>query len=104
MTKVPYYAFYGSLRQGMYNHERFKSHLEYQFREPVGGFNLHALARYPVAVKSDSENDRIVVEVFKITDVETENKIHQIEIDAGYYFEEINVREISARIYLFHDP
>jgi gamma-glutamylcyclotransferase (GGCT)/AIG2-like uncharacterized protein YtfP len=103
MSKVAYYAFYGSLRKGMYNYELFKSHLEYQFTERLPGFRLHALSHYPIAVKSDSTDDLITVEIFALTDLETRNKIHQIEMDAGYYFEEIIVRGISAMIYLFEN-
>ena len=98
------YAFYGSLRRDMYNHEFYKSDLEYQFIERLSGFRLYSLTRYPVAVKTGLTEDRITVEIFRITNPETENKIHQLEIGAGYYLDETVVRGVNAGIFLFRDP
>ena len=101
MNKHSCYAFYGSLRQGMYNHQIFEQHLHYLFTENLAGFRLYALERYPIAVKSESIRDVIKVEIFQVTDAETENKIHRLELNAGYYYDEVLVRGVLAGIYLF---
>src|SRR5689334_17457258 len=103
MNKDSCYAFYGSLRLGMYNHGRFQNHLTYLSTEIVPGFKLYALEHYPIAVKSNQQKDRITVEIMHIADPKTEIEIHQLELTAGYYYEDIEVRGITVGIYLFKE-
>ena len=103
MNKDSCYAFYGSLRQGLYNHVRFQNHLTYLSTEIVSGFRLYALEYYPIAVKSNQSSDLITVEIMRITDPKTEIEIHQLELTAGYYYEDIEVRGITVGIYLFQE-
>lgn len=103
MNRDSCYAFYGSLRQGMYNYKRYQKHLNYLFTENLSGFNLYALERYPIAVKTNSSADTIKVEVMQIIDPIIENEIHQLEMKAGYYYEEVFVGGLLAGIYLFHE-
>lgn len=102
MNKNSCYAFYGSLRKGMYNHIRF-GNLEYLFTEKLAGYKLYALERYPIAIKTNVPSDTITVEVTRVSNPATENEIHQLELNAGYYYDEVTVRGISVGIYLFHD-
>jgi len=98
------YAFYGSLRRGMMYHEVYKAGMEYKFSAQLDGFKLYALKEYPFAVKTNKKEDSIVIEVFKITNPQTEKSIHELELDVGYYYDEIKVKSITAGIYLFSDP
>lgn len=102
MNKDSCYAFYGSLRLGMYNHARFQNGLTYLSTEMVPGFRLYALEHYPIAVKSNP-SDNIIVELMRITTPKIENEIHQLELSAGYYYEDIEVRGITVGIYLFRE-
>jgi gamma-glutamylcyclotransferase (GGCT)/AIG2-like uncharacterized protein YtfP len=102
MNKNSCYAFYGSLRQGMFNHTRF-GNFEFLFTEKLAGYKLYALERYPIAVKTNEPSDVITIEVMRITHPQTENEIHQLELNAGYYYDEVMVRGISIGIYLFHE-
>ena len=100
------YAFYGSLRQGMINHEPFSHGLEYLFTETLPGFRLHAMRRYPYAVKTNVPGEVIVVEVFRVTDPSVERAIHDLEIGVGYTYSEVEIRGMRTGIYLFesHGP
>lgn len=102
MNKNSCYAFYGSLRQGMYNHTHF-GNLECLFTEKLSGFKLFALERYPIAIATNNADDCITIEVTRVTNRKSENEIHQLELNAGYYYDEVTVRGITVGIYLFHD-
>jgi gamma-glutamylcyclotransferase (GGCT)/AIG2-like uncharacterized protein YtfP len=102
MNKNSCYAFYGSLRQGMYNHDRF-GNLECLFTEKLAGFKLFALERYPIAVATHNPAHIITIEVTRVIHRNTENEIHQLELNAGYYYDEVTVRGITVGIYLFHN-
>lgn len=95
------YAFYGSLRRGMSNYEIFKNDLRYQYSARVKGLQLFSLGPYPFARESSNLADSILVEVFKITNPVTEQQIHQLEIDADYYFKEVGLGRTKVGIYLF---
>lgn len=103
MNKVSSYAFYGSLRRGMFNFEIYKDHLEFISKNCLPGFKLFALPNYPVAIKTNNSKDLLIVELYKITNPATENKIHRMEIDAGYYLDIIEVEESKTGIYLCHE-
>jgi len=98
------YAFYGSLRRGMMYHEVYKNGMDYQFSARLHGFKLYALEEYPFAVKTGQPSDSIVVEVFKITDPKTEKSIYELELEVGYYYDEVTVNAIAAGIYLYESP
>lgn len=95
------YAFYGSLRQGMSNHRRFRDGIEFLFIETLRGYRLHAMRWYPYAVKTGSPVDSIVVEVCRITDAEVERAIHDLELSVGYYYDEAIIRGEPTGIYLY---
>ncbi len=101
MNENRYYAYYGSLRQGMLNYHLFKDGMEYIRTEKLFGFKIFSLIDYPYAIATKNPNDCIVVELFKITNSKTEELIHQVEMDAGYIFTNIEIAKEKFGIYLF---
>lgn len=104
LNKEHLYAFYGSLRKGMGNHERYKDGLEYLFTDTLAGFQLYALPGYPYAVKTASPGDFITVEVHRVINPATEHAIHDLEIGVGYVYDEVLVRGHTVGIYIFEKP
>jgi gamma-glutamylcyclotransferase (GGCT)/AIG2-like uncharacterized protein YtfP len=94
------YAFYGSLRRGLDNHVRFQDHLQYQFSCWIKGYQLYSMGDFPFAIKTENKGDKILVEVFKITDTETQKEIDQLELDYGYYIEIAQIQKMPVKIYL----
>lgn len=97
------YAFYGSLRRGMENYEPLKDHLVYLFSCWLPGYQLYSLGPYPFAYQTASTNDKILVEVFEVTDKEAERTIHAIEMEAGYFLDSIMIDNHTVKIYLFEN-
>ena len=64
---------------------------------------MYSLAEYPYAIKSDNLDQTIVVDLFRIRSREIQMEIHDMEIEAGYFQDIINLKEGSASIYLFKD-
>jgi gamma-glutamylcyclotransferase (GGCT)/AIG2-like uncharacterized protein YtfP len=95
------YAFYGSLRRGMRLHHQFKNDLKYRYHVWLSGYDLFSLGNYPYAVKSHDPAHRMLVEVVAISNVETENTIHKIEIEAGYYAEQISIGDDRVTLFLY---
>ncbi|HEY5823707.1 MAG TPA: gamma-glutamylcyclotransferase [Cyclobacteriaceae bacterium] len=100
MNKDSLYAFYGSLRRGMSNYERYKEALEYQFSARLTGFKLYSRGQYPCVIKSSSE-DSVVVEVFRVINHDFEIQIHNLEMSEGYVYEEIWIDEKKVGIYVY---
>lgn len=101
MNKDHRYAFYGSLRQGMSNHRRYKAGLEYLYTDSLTGYRLYALPGYPYAVRTGDPRDVITIEVHRVVDPVIEQAIHQLEIGVGYFYDEVKVRDQNVGIYLF---
>lgn len=95
---APVYAFYGSLRQGMGNSPMLKD-TEFVKEGRVKGFKLLSLGAYPYIVKSDNENDTVIVEVLKVPNKTVEENVHWMEIGAGYTREVVDVEGTKAYIY-----
>jgi gamma-glutamylcyclotransferase (GGCT)/AIG2-like uncharacterized protein YtfP len=85
----------------MFNHKRYQHYLQFVSTEILFGFKLFALPDYPIAIKTESNVDSIVVEIFKIKDLSIESEIHEMEIDAGYYLDIIEWKNTKCGIYLF---
>jgi gamma-glutamylcyclotransferase (GGCT)/AIG2-like uncharacterized protein YtfP len=96
------YAFYGSLRRGMINYVEFETSLEFLYQEVIAGYRMYAMENFPYAVKTDNKTDLMTVEVFRITNPNVERSIHQLEMDEGYYYDEISIRDARIGIYLYH--
>jgi gamma-glutamylcyclotransferase (GGCT)/AIG2-like uncharacterized protein YtfP len=101
MNKDSMYAFYGSLRRGMKLYESFKPALDYQFSFWLPGYDLYALTDYPCAVKSNLATSKILCEVMKINDDAVAKEIYKIEMDAGYYYADIIIKNTPVGIYLY---
>jgi len=84
----------------MSNYRVYKDQLQFHSRHRINGFKLFALEDYPYAVQTQS-SDSIVVELFRILDEQTRINIHQLELDAGYYFETFQLNDLQVGIYLF---
>jgi gamma-glutamylcyclotransferase (GGCT)/AIG2-like uncharacterized protein YtfP len=94
------YAFYGSLRRGLHNYERFEPHLRYQFSCWIKGYQLYSFGEFPFAVKTNKDDDKILVEIFEINDVDTQKQIDDLELGYGYLMEVIMIDKQSVKIYL----
>ncbi|HWA35138.1 MAG TPA: gamma-glutamylcyclotransferase family protein [Cyclobacteriaceae bacterium] len=101
MNSASTYAFYGSLRRGMINYLEFETSLEFLYQEIIAGYRMYAMASFPYAVKTDNNSDLITVEVFRITNPDVERSIHQLEMNEGYYYDEVRIRDVDVGIYLF---
>ncbi len=95
------YAFYGSLRRGMRLRKQFRTDLRYSYSAWLKGYALYSLGNYPFAVKSQDGKHKILVEVTQILHLETEKTIIDIETQAGYQAEKIEVGEDLVTIFLF---
>jgi gamma-glutamylcyclotransferase (GGCT)/AIG2-like uncharacterized protein YtfP len=100
MNRNGFYAFYGSLRRGMDNYERYKGALDYRFSTRLKGYKLYSMGQYPCVVKS-SIDCSVLVEIFKITDPVLEEEIHEMEIEEGYFYEEVSIGSEYIGIYAF---
>jgi gamma-glutamylcyclotransferase (GGCT)/AIG2-like uncharacterized protein YtfP len=105
MTRIaqPAYAFYGSLRRGMPLYQEFQAGLRYQFSQWLTGYDLFSLGAYPCAVKSSNPNSKILIEVMQVHHPETERKIQEIEMNAGYHVTTISIQEQPVKIYVFEN-
>jgi gamma-glutamylcyclotransferase (GGCT)/AIG2-like uncharacterized protein YtfP len=103
MNQSNLYAFYGSLRRGMENYEPLKENLRYQFSIWITGYQLYSLGPHPFAYSTGSPTDKILVEVFEVTNLVTEQTIHQIEMEAGYFLDTITIDGQSVKIYLYEN-
>lgn len=101
MNENSVYAFYGSLRRGMKLYDTFKPALDYQYSLWLPGYDLFALTDYPCAIKSNSPNSKILIEVMKINNNDVAKEIFNIEMDAGYFYTDIKIRNSSVGIFLF---
>lgn len=93
-------AFYGSLRKGCYNYERFKDGLTEKGQSVISGFRLYSLGAYPCIIRSDNPEDKVVVDLFE-ADEATFNRIHRMELGAGYDAEEVELNNENYVIYTF---
>jgi gamma-glutamylcyclotransferase (GGCT)/AIG2-like uncharacterized protein YtfP len=102
MNKDGHYAFYGTLRVGMENHLLFQRGMEFIDRVSLKGFTLISLGDYPYAVKSNTSDSFIIAELFKL-DQRIAKAIHDMELEAGYYYDEIEIGKNFYGIYLFSE-
>jgi gamma-glutamylcyclotransferase (GGCT)/AIG2-like uncharacterized protein YtfP len=100
MNKDSLYAFYGSLRKGMDNYERYRDAMVYLYSIRLKDFKLYSRGLYPCVAKSTHENS-VLVEVFRITDPQLEKEIHEMELEEGYVYEEVLINDQLVGIYVF---
>lgn len=101
MPESDLFAFYGSLRTGMPNFREYAASMTYERTTRISGYRMYSLGNYPYAVKSEDRNDVIIVEIFRSDVLDTKMRIHQMEIDAGYFYSIINLDGDDVGIYLF---
>jgi gamma-glutamylcyclotransferase (GGCT)/AIG2-like uncharacterized protein YtfP len=97
------FAFYGSLRKNMPLYDQFRYGLNYKFSSWISGYQLFSLGDFPCAVKSGKDADKMLIEIFEITDQQVVKEIDDIEIGYGYYRDEVEIDGVRALIYLFKD-
>ena len=101
MNRNSQYAFYGSLMMGMENYPLYEKHLKFLGKVQLEGFKMFSLKQYPYVIKTRSPNHKIVAELYKVTDLETEQSIHKMELEEGYIFSEVVVADNKFGIYVF---
>lgn len=93
--------FYGSLREGHYNHAHFLRDVPVVARGSLKGFDLYSLGAYPMIVPGDGT---VVGEVFDV-DSRTFAMIDRMELGAGYRREQAAVDTpeglIQATVYVY---
>lgn len=95
------YAFYGTLRQGMEYNSLYGSGMTCLQSVSLNGYRLFSLGDYPYAVPSSAGS--IVADLYEV-DREIAATIHEMEIEAGYYYDEIIINSRTFGIYLFAEP
>lgn len=98
LPKGDQYFVYGSLREGMYNHYLIKSQKKLADAK-IHGYKLISLGSYPAIFKTGNDEDIVVGEVYKITDKDIAQSMHNMEIGAGYHVDEVQAGEHKAFVY-----
>src|SRR5690606_33860206 len=101
MNKDGLFAFYGTLRQGVENHLVYQHGMKLLQTVTLAGYKLYSLGEYPYAVFSGHSHHTIITEVYHVHDSQVALAIHNMEIEAGYYYQEIEVGLQHVGIYLF---
>ncbi|HZI24098.1 MAG TPA: gamma-glutamylcyclotransferase family protein [Chryseolinea sp.] len=101
MNRDSQYAFYGSLMMGMENFMPYEKHLKFIGKVHLSGFKMFSLKQYPYVIRSNDADDRIVAELYKVIDMKTEQSIHELEMQEGYIFSEVEIADNKFGIYLF---
>lgn len=102
MNKDGLYAFYGTLRIGMENYVLFERGMKFLEKVVLNGFRLISLGEYPYAIKSPNPDHVITAELFQLED-STARLIHEMELEAGYYYDELRIGRNKYGIYLFSE-
>jgi gamma-glutamylcyclotransferase (GGCT)/AIG2-like uncharacterized protein YtfP len=100
MNKDGLYVFYGTLRMGMENHTFYTDGMNYIDTVTLFGYRLISLGEYPYAVATGDPSNKIKVELFRL-DEQQAKAIYEMELEAGYYYEEIQIGQKKYGIFLF---
>jgi gamma-glutamylcyclotransferase (GGCT)/AIG2-like uncharacterized protein YtfP len=103
MNKKRLYAFYGTLRRDMANYKYYKNGLQFIGVSELAGYRMFSLVNYPYAVFTGNPENKITIELFEILDEVTEERIINLEVQAGYILEEVRIAEENYKIFLFAD-
>lgn len=101
MNRDSQYAFYGSLMMGMENHLVYQKHLKFIGKVELTGFRMFSLIDFPYVIRSGDPRHKIVAELYKVVDKKTEQSIHEMELDEGYIFSEVDIADKKFGIYVF---
>jgi len=99
VNKNGLYAFYGTLRCGMENYALFDKGMRYIRTVVLRGYRLVSLGEYPYAVRTN-DSSTIVAELFRL-DEHAAGDINVMELESGYYYDEIEINQSLYGIYLF---
>lgn len=95
------YAFYGSLMRGMENYFHYQKDLKFLRKVSLEGFKMFSLDQYPYVIRTNNSDHKIVAELYKVTDPKTEQSIHEMELEEGYIFSEVEIADDKFGIYVF---
>lgn len=99
MTKK--HLFYGSLRSGQYNFNRFGPGTQKYIKTvKIPGFKMYNLGYYPCVTESDNLQDEITAELHEVNE-EAAKKIYFMEKGAGYLSKHIEIDGEKAVIYYY---
>jgi gamma-glutamylcyclotransferase (GGCT)/AIG2-like uncharacterized protein YtfP len=90
--------------KGMENHIPYQDHLEFLGMVKLPGFKMYSMEQYPYVVRSNNADHTIVAELYKVVDAKTEQSIHELELDEGYIFSEVDIADDKFGIYVFDEP
>ena len=100
MTK---FAFYGSLRAGMYNYSHWSEQLRLVDTIRIKGFIMKDLGPYPMCIESDCPEDSIVVDLMEVEDQGVAASIDRMEKGAGYVPITITHNNIDYTMYIYEN-
>src|SRR5215218_6652999 len=100
IERLGYYAFYGTLRQGMDNHVAFAETLSYLRTVALSGYRMYSMVEYPYIIHTLDPQDIIVADLFYIDTAKTEEMIYEMEIDAGYIRSGLIIDDYKFGIYV----
>ena len=101
------FGFYGSLRKGFYNYDRFKLDKNAKFIEAIElqGYAMYDLGSYPAIKKTNEDSDNVYLEIYEIKDNYISDMIDRMELGAGYTAKDISIKGDKVRIYVMaHIP
>jgi len=101
MEGIKSYLFYGTLRTGMSNYQHFKEDLVSIGMVTLRGFKLFSKKDYPYAIISDSRSDTIIAEKMKVRSITAQRAIYRLEMEAGYYYDELLIDSQKFGIFLY---
>jgi gamma-glutamylcyclotransferase (GGCT)/AIG2-like uncharacterized protein YtfP len=100
MNKDGLYVFYGTLRKGMVNHPFYTAGMNYIDTVTLTGYRLISLGEYPYAVATGDPANKIKAELFRLNEQQAK-AIYEMELEAGYYYEDIQIGQKKYGIFLF---
>jgi gamma-glutamylcyclotransferase (GGCT)/AIG2-like uncharacterized protein YtfP len=86
---------------GMENYLLYERHLKFLGKVHLSGFKMFSLKQYPYIIRSNDPSHRIVAELYKVIDIRTEQSIHELEMEEGYIFSEVEIADNKFGIYVF---
>lgn len=97
------FAFYGTLRGGQYNFNRFikDSGKTFEGKEVLKGYKMFSFGAFPFVVPTGNEEDVIVVELYEVPDELVCRSINMMELGAGYGVEEVTINDKVYWLYVY---
>jgi gamma-glutamylcyclotransferase (GGCT)/AIG2-like uncharacterized protein YtfP len=87
--------------RGMQNYFLYEKHLKFLGKVQLTGFRMFSLTEFPYVIRSGDARHQIVAELYKVIDKKTEQSIHEMELEEGYIFSEVEIADNKFGIYLF---